>query len=297
MPSIRSHFFRWLMKFTSRMMASRSTIDEWRALASRGSQKPALVRGTALENVVVGDLCAEWLIPEKSDPERVILYFHGGGWILGWYNSHRRMVSILAKAAQGRAFAPDYRLAPEFPFPAALDDCVAAYHYLLRCSIPADHIVLAGDSAGGNLVLATLLALKQAGDPLPAAGVCLSPATDLSARGESYEANAKKEVILPANFVAACGQAYTSKCDVLDPLVSPILGDLHGLPPLLIQAGGDEILLSDATRFAEKARQSGVDVTLEIYPGMWHVWQILTPYLPEAKQALDSITRFIRDHT
>jgi epsilon-lactone hydrolase len=277
-------------------MASRSTIAEWRALAGTGSSRPRIVRGVSLQSTLVGEVPAEWLIPEGIDTNRVILYLHGGAWVLGWYNSHRLMVSRLAKAARARAFAVDYRLAPEHPFPAALEDSLATYHCLLELGIPPERMAFAGDSSGGNLVLAALLKLKSAGEPLPAAAVCLSPATNLAERGASFQANARKEAILPPKFSSAGRTAYTQDCDARDPLVSPIFGDLRGLPPLLIQAGADELLLSDATSFAEKARLASVDVTLEVYAGMWHVWQIYAPYLPEADQALRSVARFIDGH-
>ena len=296
MPSPQSIFFRFLSRRLSGLMASRSTMAEWRALAGTGSSRPRTVRRVSLQRTKVGEVPAEWLVPDGVDANRVILYLHGGAWVLGWYNSHRMMVSRLAKAARARAFAVDYRLAPEHPFPAALEDSLAAYHCLLELGISPGKIVFAGNSSGGNLVLAALLKLKSAGEPLPAAAVCLSPATNLAERGASFQANARKEAILPPNFSSAGRAAYTQDCDVHDPLVSPIFGDLHGLPPLLIQAGADEVLLSDATSFAEKARQAGVDVTLEVYAGMWHVWQIYAPYLPEAEQALRSVARFIDGH-
>ncbi len=154
-------------------------------------------------------------------------------------------------------------------------------------------LILAGDSAGGNLVLATLLALKDAGDPLPAGGVLMSPATDMTGRGWTYRTNADKEALLPMNFADTCVEMYLQDADPYNPHISPLLGDLSGLPPLLIQSGGDELLLSDATRLADKARQAGVDVTLEVYPGMWHVWQSFAPYLPEGQQAIQSISKFI----
>ncbi len=295
MPSLRSYFFRFLSRRLSGMMAKRSTVAEWRRLAGVGSQRPSLPRGVTLEKASVGTLPAEWLIPRGADDRRVLLAFHGGGWILGWDNPHRFMFSLLARSTGMRAFAPDYRLAPEYPFPAALDDCLVSYRFLLNLGYAPAEIVMVGDSAGGNLVLASLLALKAGGEPLPAGGVCLSPVTDLASRKESYTVNARKEAILPANFAAACGPAYVQGCDPRDPYISPFYGDLRGLPPLLIQAGGDELLLSDATSFAEKARQAGVEVNLEVYQGMWHVWQIYAPYLPEAAQALASVGRFI-DH-
>ena len=187
----------------------------------------------------------------------------------------------------------DYRLAPEHPFPAALEDCLGAYRWLLKGgSLPGD-MVIVGDSAGGNLTLATLMSLRDAGDPLPDAAVCISPATDLEGTGESFWT--KKDPLQTPEFVLAMVRHYASGQDLRSPLLSPHYGDLRGLPPLLIHAGGDEMFLSDATRLADKARAAGVDVSLVVWPRMWHVWHLLAPSLPEARQAIDAIGAFVRE--
>jgi acetyl esterase/lipase len=202
------------------------------------------------------------------------------------------MVGHLCLAAGCRALAVDYRLAPEHPFPAALEDCLGAYRWLLKgVSLPRN-LVIAGDSAGGNLTLATLLSLRDAGDPLPTAAVCLSPATDLEGTGESFWT--KRDPVQTPGFVLAMVRHYANGLDLRTPLVSPHYADLRGLPPLLIHAGGDEMLLSDATRLADKARAAGVEVNLEVWPRMWHVWHLLAPSLPEARQAIDAICAFVR---
>lgn len=217
--------------------------------------------------------------------------------MFGWYNTHRKLVGYVARETERRALAIDYRLAPENPFPAALDDCLAAYHYLLESGIRPDQVIMAGDSSGGNLVITTMLALRAAGKALPRAGVCISPATDLAHDSDSYETNAKKDAILSAGlssrFAEILPGAYSGGHDVHDPLISPIFADLHGLPPLLVQAGEDEIMLGSITAFVNKARQQGVQVTYEVWPAMWHVWHIFTPYLPEAKYAVLSLSRYI----
>ena len=255
------------------------------------------LRGVESRWADLGGVPGEWLVPEQASEGRTILYLHGGGWVLGYYSPHRLMVGRIARAAQARALVLDYRLAPEHPFPAALEDSLAAYRCLLQQGVEPGKLVLAGDSAGGNLVPATLLALRDAGDPLPAGAALLSPATDLTQQGSSFETNLDKEALLPKSFVDSCLEMYLNGADPCQPLVSPLFGDLHGLPPLLIQAGGDELLLSDSTRFAEKAQKSGVQVKLEVYPGMWHVWQMYAPFLPEGRQAVNSIAAFIRDVT
>ncbi len=293
MPSLQSYIFRVVMKRMTGMLGTQNSIQDWRKLSATGSKKPWVPKGVTMRAVNMDGVSCEWLTPQNATGSKTILYLHGGGWILGWYNSHRRMVGYLAQACKARALAVDYHLAPECPFPAALEDCVMAYRELLKSGIRSEEIIIAGDSAGGNLTLTTMLALKEKGEPLPAAGVCLSPATDLAPRPSSNVVF-KNDVGLPRSFVNAVGPAYLANTDPRNPLMSPIYGDLRGLPPLLIQAGSEEYLKDDAVRFADRARQAGVNVKLSIYPGMWHVWQIFYPWLPEASQAFHEITGFAR---
>jgi acetyl esterase/lipase len=240
---------------------------------------------------------AWWITSPQEETDRVLLYFHGGGWVFGWMGFYDSFVARLAQAAKARAIGVDYRLAPEHPYPAALEDCLGAYRFLMDRGTPPGKIVLIGDSAGGNLTLATLLALKGAGLPLPAAGVCLCAVTDLAAERSASAPNVKKDVVLDPPSMGFFHDSYLAGRDPHDPLISPIYGDLAGLPPLLIQAGGDEILLEDSQRLAAKAAQAGVDATLHVYPGMWHVWQVFAPYLPEARQAVEEIGLFIQSRT
>jgi acetyl esterase/lipase len=279
---VRRAFFDW-----------DAPVERFRALMERQEPYFKPPRDVEVQPVMAGEVPAEWLIPPEASPRSVILYLHGGGWTLGWTNIHRRMVAQLCRAATCRTLAVDYRLAPEHPFPAALEDCLGAYRWMLKSgSLPRD-IVIAGDSAGGNLTLATLLSLRDAGDPLPAAAVCISPATDLEGTGESFWT--KKDPAVTPEFVLAMVRHYASGQDLRSPLLSPHYGDLRGLPPLLIHVGEDEMLLSDATRLADKARAAGVDVSLVVWPRMWHVWHLLTPSLPEARQAINAIGAFVRE--
>jgi len=202
------------------------------------------------------------------------------------------MLGHLCQAAACRALAVDYRLAPEAPFPAALEDCLTAYRWLLKTGTPADQIVIAGDSAGGNLTLTTMMALRDAGDPMPAGSVCISPMTDLACTGESF--NTRKDALLTPKQARDFARYYAGEQDPRLPLISPCYGDLSGLPPLLIHAGGDETLLSDAQRLADRARAAGVDVRLDIWPHLWHVWHVYTPFMPEARQAVEAIGAFVR---
>jgi acetyl esterase/lipase len=255
---------------------------------------PFLPRGATFTPVTLDGVPAEWINPPGVSPASpsVILYLHGGGFTLGWTSVERWMVAHIAQAAQSRALAVDYRLAPEHPFPAALEDCLTAYRWLLRNGAAPHQVVIAGDSAGGNLALTTMLALRDAGEPLPAAAVCISPATDLACTGESFIT--RKDPLLSTRFVNIMIPYYIGDQDPRQPLISPHYARLDGLPPLLIHVGGDEILLSDSVRLAEHARSAGVDVQLVIYPAMWHVWHLFVPIMPEARQAVDEIGQFIQ---
>jgi epsilon-lactone hydrolase len=238
-------------------------------------------------------LVAEWIIPKKVTGKRVILYLHGGYYLLGSIHSHRNLAGNIAIAAQAQSLIIGYCLAPENPFPTGINNALTAYLWLLSEGIRPEQIFLAGDSAGGGLVLALLMVLRERGEPLPAAAVCLSPSTDLTASEETWKKNAKKELILNPYMVQQIRPMYLRDHDPRDPLASPIYGDLHGLPPLLIQVGSDEALLPDSRAFAERAKAAGVDVTLEVWPRMQHVWQFAASSLPEGRQAIERIGEFI----
>lgn len=240
---------------------------------------------------------AEWLAPPGARADAAILYLHGGGYVIGSPRSHRHLAAAIGAAAQARVLLPDYRLAPEDPFPAAVDDAVGAYRWLLSQSIAPARIVVAGDSAGGGLTVATLLALRDAGVPLPAAGVCISPWVDLTCGGASYITRADADPIVLRKSVSEMAVAYLAGRDATTPLASPIGADLGGLPPLLIHVGDDEVLLDDAVQLAERARKAGVDATLEVWPEMIHVWHWFFPMLEEGQKAIDGIGAFVRMKT
>jgi acetyl esterase/lipase len=258
---------------------------------------------TEIRRVDLAGLQAEWLIPRGVELDRRLLYIHGGGWTAGDLDSHRGMVSRIALAAGVPVLAIHYRLAPEHPFPAGLDDCVHAYRWLRdngpNGPAPARATFIAGDSAGGNLTLATLLACKERDIALPNAAIPISAATDFSGQSESFKTRADVDPIIriDAAMIYAAGLLYTQgRADPLNPLVSPLHGELAGLPPLLVQVGDVEVLLDDSTRFAAKAKAAGVDVTLEVWPDMPHVWHLFGGFLPEADQAIDRIGAFVRAH-
>jgi epsilon-lactone hydrolase len=239
----------------------------------------------------------EWIepiAPTHAARGRCVLYFHGGGYVSMSARTHRAITSRLAAWSETSLFALDYRLAPEHPFPAALDDAVAAYRALLAGGMAASRIVVAGDSAGGGLALALLVAVRDAGDPLPAAGVLFSPWTDLAATGSSLRDNNAADALLYGAWVARMARHYLGATAATNPLASPVYADLSGLPPLLIQVGGSEVLLDDSRRVAARASQSGGEARLQIWPGVPHGWQIFAPILPEARAALRDAGAFIR---
>jgi monoterpene epsilon-lactone hydrolase len=247
--------------------------------------------------VEAGGVPAEWIATPEALHERGIYYLHGGGYTLGSINTHREMISRLSRAARARALAIDYRLAPEHPFPAAVEDSTAAYRWLLAIGVDPARLVIAGDSAGGGLTVATLVALRDAGDPLPAAAVCLSPWVDLEGLGESMTTRAEVDPMVQREELLQHVKAYLGDAHPRTPLAAPLYADLRGLPPLLIQVGTAETLLDDSTRLAERAKAAGVDVVLEPWDDMIHVWQFCAAILPEGQQAIDRIGEFIRKHT
>jgi acetyl esterase/lipase len=218
---------------------------------------------------------------------------HGGGYVIGSINTHRAMIARIARASNARALAIDYRLAPEHPFPAAVDDATAAYKWLLAEGYEPGKIVIAGDSAGGGLTLAALVALRDSGVPMPAGAVPISPWTDLEGTGESVRSRAAKDPMVTPGNLAESAKQYYGAHDPRDPLVSPLHANFRGLPPMLIHVGDAEILLDDATRVAERAKLAGVKVELEVWDDMIHVWHVFAKLLPEGQQAIDKIGKFV----
>ena len=253
--------------------------------------------GVAVRQDTIASLNAEWLTPDGAREDHLLLYWHGGAYVMGSCASHRPCVSHIAREAGVRALLPEYRLAPEHPFPAAVDDAVAVYRALLEQGFEPAHISVAGDSAGGGLTAAMLLSLRDAGDPLPGAIGLLSPWLDLSGQGESMTSRQDKDPWFNPEDLPHVTKHYCDDSELTDPLVSPVYGDASGLPPTLIQVGDDEILLSDSERFAEKMRASGGKVEVDVWPGMWHVWQMFIGLMPESRQAIEKLGEFIGEST
>ena len=247
-------------------------------------------------DTTVGGIPAIVATPTATPPVRHILYIHGGAYVTGSPRSHIAMVANLAKRASATATVIDYRLAPEHVYPAAIDDCVAAYRGLIADVDPA-LVTIAGDSAGGGATLATTCRLRDAGDPLPGALYLMSPWTDLTGSGESVSTRQAADPMLDGSRLVDAGLTYAGSTPADDPGVSPLFADLAGLPPMLIQTGMDEILLSDSTRLADRARDAGVDVTLDLADDLWHVYQAFARFMPEATAALVRAAAFIRATT
>ncbi|WP_336491501.1 alpha/beta hydrolase [Methylobacterium nigriterrae] len=254
---------------------------------------PADVR---IEPVEAGGVRAEWTSTPAADARRVMLFLHGGGYVSGSLASHRHMVAQAGREAGARTLALAYRLAPEHPFPAALEDALAGYRYLLASGIASTRIALAGESAGGGLALATLISLRKAGDPMPGCLWCASPWVDLALTGESLSAKEAVDPLIHRDYLAELAAAYLQGGDPDAPLVSPLRADLAGLPPTLIQVGSAETLLDDAVRLAGAAGAADVPVTLQVWPRMIHAWHLFFPELREGRESLASAGAFIRGH-
>lgn len=260
-----------------------------------------MVRSTGVEVAVAppqgewpGGEIVSWPNADQASP--VLLYLHGGGYLAGSPATHRPLVASLVRRLKGTAYALDYRLAPEHPYPAALNDAKAAYRHLLTLGIAPARIVIAGDSAGGGLALALALALRDDHSAPPVAVVTFSPWTDLAATGQSLEENTDRCAMFAGETIRRASHFYLGDADPRDPYVSPLYGDFHGMPPMLVHASEDEVLRDDAVRVAARARDAGVEVDLRLWKGVPHVWQFFPAVLPEAEESLRETVRFITKH-
>ncbi|MES2682343.1 MAG: alpha/beta hydrolase [Pseudomonadota bacterium] len=250
-------------------------------------------RGTKITEGQLGNVPVEWVANSTAGARGFVLYLHGGGYVTGSPRTHRGLTSRIARAARVCVAVPDYRLAPEHPHPAAVDDALAAYKGLLDQGIPPHKIIIAGDSAGGGLSLALALRIKAAPLPQPAGLVLLSPWTDLTLAGGSMQSPQQKEWLLTKSFIVDAANHYAGGQDARQPTASPLFADLTGLAAMLVQVGTEEVLLDDSTRLSQAATQQGVPVTLQIWPQLWHVWQLHGGQMPEADRAIAAIAEFI----
>jgi acetyl esterase/lipase len=273
-----------------------ATVEEQRRAFENLAKFSILPSRTAVQPVHVGDVPAEWISVGTTSEERAVLYLHGGAYTIGSPRTHRDIAARISKAAGARILLIDYRLAPEHPHPAAVQDVVAAYRWMLEYGLSPHNIAIAGDSAGGGLAIAALVSLRDTGEPLPAAAVCLSPWTDLQGTGESMTTHIEADPFLTPEWLQLMAKHFVENNDPRMPLISPIHADLGDLPPILIQVGSDEILFSDSIRLVERAREAGVETTLDVWEGMWHVWQFFAGQMPEGRRAIDEVGSFIRSH-
>ena len=285
------HLFR--MKFKPDVVDAGFSVADFRKDVARATARMKMPKGVHTQQQKIGAMEAEWIIPEKATEGGVLLYIHGGGFISGACRTHRAIVAKFASGCQLPSLAFDYRLAPEHPFPAALDDCIAAYGWLLKTGYHPHEIIVGGESAGGTLTLSLLLALKEQNIAFPKAAFSISPVTDLRCQAPSFEYNAGND-IAPINASSVWTAYYIGNNDPTLPLLSPQMGDYRGLPPLHICVGTHEIHYDDCANLARKAREHGVDVTFSEWPKMVHAFPVLSPLFPEAKRAMNEICGFAR---
>lgn len=272
------------------------TIEEMRRTFAEAMSDWRVAADVTCTPVSAGGVPAEWIVAPGAAQDQVLLYLHGGGYVVCSVSTHRDLMARLSRAAGARVLGVDYRLAPEHPFPAAVEDATAAYRWLVASGIQPARIAIGGDSAGGGLTLATMMALRDAGEPVPAAGVCLCPWVDLEGTGASMTTKAAEDPFVRQDMIQFMAQQYLGDRDRRMPLASPLYADLQGLPPLLIQVGSAEVLLDDATRIADRAKAAGVQADLEVWDEMIHIWQIFAPVLPEGQHAIERLGGFIREH-
>jgi acetyl esterase/lipase len=280
-----------------RMLAARprpaDLAERRQRLDGLGSQYP-MPADVRVEPVEADGVAAEWTTMPGADPARVILFLHGGGYISGSLLSHRHMIAQAGREAGARTLALGYRLAPEHPFPAALEDAVAGYRFLLSQGFAPQRIVMAGESAGGGLAVAALVRLRDAGAPLPACTWCSSPWVDLEMTGGTMVTKAAVDPLIQKSYLAELAASYLHGADPRTPMASPIYADLRGLPPMLIQVGSAETLLDDAVRLAGVAGAADVRVTLQVWPDMIHAWHLFYPQLAAGRRALAEVGAFVR---
>jgi len=294
MPSVQALVTRFFMQRVLKPWLMSNDVMVTRKRFARLASPRRMVPA-AIEPVDAGGVPAEWLTPRGVDPQRVLYYLHGGGFVACSPATHRRLAARIARDAGMRSLLIDYRLAPEHPFPAALDDALAGYRFLLASGIRPEHIVVAGDSAGGTLTLGLLLTLRDRGEPLPAAAICISPATDMTQSGESFASRHREEAMLSQAFCRTIIPLYLPGMSEPNPLASPLHAQLHGLPPLLVHVGTHELLFDDAARFVEVARAAGVDTAFKVWDGMWHVFHAND--VPEARAAVRELAEFAKART
>ena len=287
-----------IQKLRARLAQPGKTVDDGRLSyeGPMGMGSFALDDDIACEEVGAGGVPSEWVTAPGADADRIMLYLHGGGYIIGSPRTHRITCARLSREAGVRVLDVGYRLAPENPFPAPVEDTLAAYRWLLSNGADPAKIVIGGDSAGGGLAVSAMVAMRYLGEPLPAGGICFSPWTDLEMTGKTMDTNAEVDPSVSRERLEGMAKPYLAGKNPRAPLASPMHADLRGLPPLLIMVGSVEVLVDDAKRLADRAEKAGVDVTLEVWPDMPHNWHTYAPMLPEGQQAIERMAEFMKAH-
>ena len=294
MPSFRARIIQRIMRDAKEALLSNEPMEVRRRRFDAAARRAVRVQKCiSLSTLSANNVPADWLEPDEVETGRAILYLHGGAYTIGSPTTHRGLAGRIACSARARVLLIDYRLAPEYSFPAALDDALVAYQWLLEKGYEPGHITIGGDSAGGGLTLAAALALRDRNGHLPAALFLLSPWTDLTFSGESIRTRAARDPMLKLEGEDWLVNAYAGQQPVTHPYISPLFADHHGLPPIFIQVGSEEILFDDAARLEKKLNAAGVKNQFEVWDGMWHVFQGFAPYVPEAQIAIDRIGSFI----
>jgi monoterpene epsilon-lactone hydrolase len=298
MTSYRARCTRFLLKHSlgRKYRKAGSSIEELRRLDDFLIRSQAPPRGTHVSTVALNGFCGEWILGPGAGSDATILHLHGGAFVSGSPATHRELVARISASAGVRALSVDYRLAPEHPFPAALEDALVAYRWLLDQGCTPSRLVLGGESSGGGLALQALLRMKRDGIPLPCAAFFLSPVTDwIGLDGESYETRAAMDPLVARSQCRFTASQYVGDQPRDAPLFRPAEMELAGLPPMWIQVGDHEVLLSDAKRLAQQATAAGVDVDFKVWPGLWHVFQGAARVVPEARDSIQELGRFVRE--
>ncbi len=296
MASLKHNFLKGVLNTLSLPMYWKlPPVDHLRSILETSTMMATLPWGVTFEKIELNEAGAEWLTPNNAEDGHILLYIHGGGYVIGSPHTHRAIAGKIAKGIHANCLLIDYRKAPEYPFPAALNDAYYSYNYLLEKGYDPKRIVIVGDSAGGGLTLAMQFKLRSEGLPLPLCSVLLSPYLDLHGSGESVEKNAKNDRFLDVFEMRKWADMYAGDHDFSNPLISPLFGNFRGLPPILVQSSESEVLYNDSTRFVSKAKKQGVKITFQTWHGLIHWWHMFGG-MPEAKEAIDKIIQFIAEH-
>jgi monoterpene epsilon-lactone hydrolase len=299
MVSTQSWITRLIVKYyvAPKFRRAGNSVPAWKKLMDSFVKFQRIPKGSTINPVLINELPAEWVRVQSSHQECAILYLHGGAFVMGSPKTHRELAARLSAETGTGLLVLDYRLSPEHPFPAAIEDTISAYDWLLEQGYAPERVVIGGDSAGGSLTIQTLLALRENGKQLPVAGFCMSPPLDwVRFDGESYQTRARVDPWITEEMCRFTGGLYVGENDPATPLLNPLDMDLMGLPPLCIHTGDDEVLLSDSVRLVKHAQAAGVEVEFKIWTGMWHVFQTNAALVPEARQSIAEISKFVMNH-